>query len=417
MLATSRLSRRSMPAWRRSVSDPVLILDNRAALAGAPGLHAVLIGVSDYKYLPDADDPPGEGLKALRKLRSSAMTVMRLADKLIALDKAKRLARPLATVRLLLAPSPEEVTAEPTLATTGGAPTIENIELALIEWREDVATLRENQALFFFSGHGVRSSLEESILLAQDFLKPKFAEMSRSFRLSNVRNGMVPSLKFPEIGREQFYFVDACRDRPEALGGIDPIDPPAIFTADLNIYDDRKAPIFFATTTGGVAAGEPGQPTYFGNALLWALENGSFGKQPVAGIKGSVWPVNASSLKAGIEVADSLFDARVELTGLVSNPVLCFRRDAPQMILKVMLEPADLKADVATLSITEMNTNLQTDFVPLPTDVQVLIPITAGQYRITAKAVSDRFAPANSEITYFSIQVPMPWTFEISGSS
>lgn len=405
-----------MLGWHQSVSDPLLILDNRAALAGKPVMHAVLIGVSDYTNLPDADDPPGDGLLALRKLRSSAMTVVRLADKLRALDAAGRLVRPLATIRLLVAPSAVEIAAEPALGGQFTAPTIANIELALLDWRDDVAQLRDNQAVFFFSGHGIRSSLEESILLAQDFLQPRFAEMSRSFRLSNIRNGMVPSQKFSEIGREQFYFVDACRDRPEALNGIDPIDPPAIFTADLNIYDDRKAPIFFATTTGGIAAGEPGKPTFFGNAMLWAMENGSFGKQPVPNITGSVWPVNASSLKAGIEVADALFDARVELTGLVSNPVLCFRRDAPEMILKVALEPADLKAEVATLSITEMNTNLQTDFVPVATDAQVLIPITAGQYRMTARAVSNRFAPTSSEITYFSIQVPMPWTFELSGS-
>ena len=392
----------------------MLILDRRTELAGKPGLHVVLIGVSDYSFLPDADDPPGPGLKALRKLRSSAMTVKALASKLQALDAANRLCRQLATIRLLVAPSPEEVAADPTLAAGLVPPTMENIELALLEWRADVATLRENQALFFFSGHGVRRSLEESILLAQDFLKPPYAEMSRSFRLSNIRNGMVPSLKFAEIGREQFYFVDACRDKPDALDSFDPIDPPAVFTADLNIYDDRKAPIFFATTVGGVAAGEPGKPTYFGNALLWALENGSFGKQAVPGVQGSVWPVNASSLKAGIEAADALFDARVELTGLVSNPVLCFRRDAPKMTLKIALEPSQLKRYVDHLTLTEMNTNMATNFAPTADQDHVLMDIAAGQYRMTVAPASAELAPSSSEITYFSIQVPMPWTFDLA---
>jgi hypothetical protein len=397
------------------MADPALFLDRRPALAGAPGLHAVLIGVSEYGFLPEADDPPGDGLAALRKLKSSALTAWRLAQKLIELDAAGRLVRPLATIRLLVAPSPEELEAEPALATPGlVVPTIKAIENALLFWRLDMKTARENQSLFLFSGHGVRSSLEESILLAQDFLEPPYAEMSRSFRLSNIRNGMVPSLKFPDIGREQFYFVDACRDRPDVLGQIDPIDPPAIFTADLNIYDDRKAPIFFATTTGGVAAGEAGQATYFGNALLWALENGSYAKQAVPGVAGKVWPVHASSLKTGIEVYDALFDARVELTGLVSNPVLCFRRDAPAMTLKVALVPAELKPDVATLTITEMNSNARTDFVPKPDEPQLAVPITAGQYRMTVLPASTRFAETSSEIVYFSIQEPMPWTFDLA---
>jgi hypothetical protein len=293
-------------------------------------------------------------------------------------------------------------------------PTIKAIEAALLFWRLDVKTARDNQSIFLFSGHGVRSSLEESILLAQDFLEPPYAEMSRSFRLSNIRNGMVPSLKFPDIGREQFYFVDACRDRPDVLGQIDPIDPPAIFTADLNIYDDRKAPIFFATTTGGVAAGEAGHPTYFGNALLWALENGSYAKQTVPGVAGKVWPVHASSLKTGIEVYDALFDARVELTGLVSNPVLCFRRDAPAMTLKVALLPADLKPDVATLSLKEINLDARTDFVPKPDEPLLAMPITAGQYRLTLSPTSTRFAETSTDVIYFSIQEPMPWTFDLA---
>ncbi len=400
------------------MTDPSLYLDRRTSLTGAAGLHAILIGVSDYSHLPEADDPPGPGLAALRKLNSSAATALAVAEKLVALDAAQRLVRPLATIRLLLAPSPQEIAAVPALAAAAlVAPTIVNITKALIEWRRDLKDKRESQALFLFSGHGVRSSLEESILLAQDFLEPDYAEMSRSFRLSNIRNGMVPSLKFPEIAREQFYFVDACRDRPDVLGDIDPIDPPAIFTADLNIYDDRKAPIFFATTAGGVAAGEPGGPTYFGNALLWALENGSFAKQAVPGIKGKVWPVQASSLKMGIEVYDKLFDARVELTGLVSNPVLCFRRDAPAMTLKVALQPDDLKGDVASLMIVEMNSNARTEVVPKADDPQTSVPITAGQYRMTVRPASTRFAETSSEIVYLSIQEPMPWTFDLAGGA
>lgn len=407
-----------MPALQRrpSVSDPMLILDRRTELAGAPGLHVVLIGISDYTYLTDPEDPPGPGLMALRKLRSSAMTVMALARKLQEFDTDKRLVRPLATIRLLVAPSPEEIAADPALAAPGLVPpTLENIELALIDWRDDVAPSPENQALFFFSGHGLRRSLEESILLAQDFKKPKFATMKYSFELRNIRNGMMPTETFADIGREQFYFVDACRDKLDVLDGIDPITPSAIFTADLNIQENRKAPIFFATTVGGKAAGEPGKATYFGNALIWALENGSVEKEPLPGIKGSVWPVNASSLKLGIEVFDKLFDARVELTGLISDPVLCFSRTAPKLHLKVALEPAAMKNQVDKLTITEMNTRTRTDFTPAADADHSCLDITAGLYQIKVKPKSKAagLKSMTSEITPISIKTRMPWTFEL----
>lgn len=401
---------------RPSVPDPMLIVDRRTALAGAPGLHVVLIGISDYTYLTDPEDPPGEGLLALRKLRSSAMTVMALARKLQEFDADKRLVRPLATIRLLVAPSPEEIAADPALAASDlVAPTFENIELAMIDWRDDVATLAENQAMFFFSGHGLRRSLEESILLAQDFNRPKFATMKYSFELRNIRNGMMPTKTFTDIGREQFYFVDACRDKLDALDGIDPITPTAIFTADVNALEDRKAPIFFATTVGGKAAGEPGKPTYFGNALIWALENGSVEKERLPGIKGGVWPVYPSSLKLGIEAFDKLFDARVELTGFVSDPVLCFNRNAPKLHLKVALEPLAMTSQVERLTITEINTKTRTELVPAADADHSCVDITAGLYKfkVKAKPKAAGLKSMTSEATTFSVKTKMPWTFEL----
>lgn len=397
------------------MADPMLIVDHRTELAGKPGLHVVLIGVSDYSHLPDAEDPPGPGLAALRKLRSSAMTVMALARKLQEFDKDMRLVRPLATIRLLVSPSPEEMLADPALAAPGlVAPTFDNIERAMFDWRDDVAPLPENQALFFFSGHGLRRALEDSILLAQDFLKPRAATMRFSFDLRNIRNGMMPTKAFPTIGREQFYFVDACRDKIDALDGIDPILPTAIFTADLNAKEERKAPIFFATTVGGLAGGEPGNPTYFGNALIWALENGSVNKVSVPGIKGSVWPVNASSLKIGIEVFDKLFDARVELTGLNADPILCYSRSAPKMKLKVALEPLPLRRHVAHLTMTEMNTLAAQNFSPTADEEPVSMDISAGLYRMSVQPASAELVPSSSEITLFSIATPMPWMFEMA---
>jgi hypothetical protein len=111
---------------------------------------------------------------------------------------------------------------------------------------------------------------------------------------------------------------------------------------------------------------------------------------------------------------ENLFDARVELTGLVSNPVLCFRRDAPAMTLKVALLPADLKPDVATLSLKEINLDARTDFVPKPDEPLLAMPITAGQYRLTLSPTSTRFAETSTDVIYFSIQEPMPWTFDLA---
>ncbi|MET0180053.1 MAG: caspase family protein, partial [Novosphingobium sp.] len=302
------------------MADPALILDRRPALGGKPGLHLLLIGVSDYANLPSADDPPGEGLAALKQLRSSALSALALLRKIEEIDAAGRLVRPLATVRLLHSPSADELALKPELATIGGAPALwDDIANALSAWRDDVATHRDNQAMFYFCGHGVRRSLEESILLTADFLRPGRPKLSKAFRLSNIRNGMCPGPSFPEIGRDQFFFIDACREKPDALDTLDTTETPKIFDAELGGLDDRRAPVFFATMTGGLAAGLPAQPTFFADALIWSLDNGSFGPTRLDG-HGTVWTMTAPSLKVGIEASSALLDSRVELTGLVADP-------------------------------------------------------------------------------------------------
>jgi hypothetical protein len=394
-----------------------LILDRRAALAGKGAMHVILIGVSDYIHLPPADDLPGEGLAALKKLSSSSITVAAVARKLLHLDAEKRLARPLGTIRLLHSPVPEELAAEPDLATIGGVAAVRSeIAKALRAWRDDVATAKDAQAFFYFCGHGIRRTLEESILLAADFLEDE-PKLFNSFRLSNIRNGMVPSPKFPDIGREQFYFVDACREKPDALDTLDTTETPKIFDAELGSYDDRKAPIFFATTSGGLAAGPALKPTYFGSALLWAMDNGSFDRRPVEGVDGNVWPVTPPSLKVGIETANAMFDSRVELTGLVADPVLCFRRDPPKLPIAIRLRPDPLHAPLSAMVINEMNTGLSQEITPCESAGPYSIEVAAGMYQIAINPASPQYARNRSDIVYISIQSKMPWTFDLGAAA
>ncbi len=399
------------------MADPSLVLDRRAEAGIGPGLHAIIIGVSDYSFLSAADDPPGEELAALQKLESSAISGWRFAEKLKGLDGEKRLFRPLKTLRLLLAPSATEIAAEPALANPGGLPPLcDNIRKSLNLWRQDIAASLAEQALFHFSGHGIRRSLEETILLAADFLDPAFdAVLEKAFSLRNIYNGMVPSPKRPEIGREQFYFIDACRDKPDALDKIENTDTPKVFEPFLGSFDDRKAPIFFATKTGGSAAGVPGKVTYFTDALLWSLDHGAFNASEVAGVDGIIWPVTAQSLKVGVEAANLLFENRVELTGLVADPALCFRRDPPNVALRMMFKPQSVLGNVAKVALRNMDTDADHP-VPAPEpDKPWASDVSAGYYRLFVEGVPGSFPAAKSGIQFFNVQTKMPWGFTIGG--
>lgn len=377
-------------------------------------MHALLIGVSEYSNLKGADEPAGSGLYALQKLDFPARSAFRISESLKELDAQARLYRPLKTIRLLLAPSARELNDDPALAAVQFAPADwASIHDALYAWRQDVAEGEDELSLFYFGGHGIRRSLEESILLASNFLEKPGSQLAKGFRLSNVRNGMAPSDEFPNIGRYQFYFIDACRDKPEGLDQLDDTDTPKIFDAALNHFDSRKAPVFFATPTGGLAAGTAGQQTYFSKALQWALENGSFGREVIGGRSKPVWPVTAQSLKAGVEFADSNLAGRIELTGLISDPILCFSHDPPSLELKMSIAPPALRPSIAHARLVDIDTGAHTD-VPGPgTEDPCSVKVAAGFYRIEVDPTDESFPPFRTGTMSLNVKLKMPWPLVI----
>src|SRR5262245_10801586 len=102
--------------------------------AERPGLHALVVGVSEYGYLLSGDDPreaPAHHF-GLRKLTSAARAAFRVYRWLV--DRANHLAVPLASSRLLLSPSAAE---QPELSDWAPAANLSNFETAASAWRHE----------------------------------------------------------------------------------------------------------------------------------------------------------------------------------------------------------------------------------------------------------------------------------------
>lgn len=316
--------------------DPSLVVDRRSELSGEPGVHTILIGVSAYANLEDEERVASAGLEGFRQPDRAALTAFRLMRKLIELDEERRLPCALKTLRLLIAPSSAELQTMPALTSTGDGATRDAVSSALRAWRDDMSESEEQQSWFFFSGHALRRSLEDSILLPNDFYRPNVPILSNAIKLSNIRNEMAPSDHRPNIGRNQIYFIEASSDKPSGRE-FDNTQVPKIFDVELHHLDDRKAPTFFSTPKADLSEGSGGPVrrlhpddgvTPFGEALLWGLDNGwSFGEQEDLG-HGRVWPVTAMSLRESIDRSDRWRDAfSLELVGLTSDPIICVGRD------------------------------------------------------------------------------------------
>lgn len=328
-----------------------LAVNNLNALQdGRPGTHAFIVGVSNYKFLPGSNDPTNPATFDLRKLTSPATSAYTFYKWLA--SEATRLARPLATCHLLLAPSDVERAAQPEMAPYSGA-TVGAFIREIRQWRRLCSENRGAQAIFYFCGHGVQSNDRDAVLLLEDFGDPNAAPENGCVRFGNIFEGMAPHMiagqdDFSDIAREQIYFVDACRENPALLAGLRTFQGTTVFSSALPGEDNRNAPIFFSTTPGDKAYGQSGNVSVFTAALLDALQKACDG-QDVDDTGAVIWPVRIQFLHKVVKHLLTRSGAQSQrignLQGLVGDATLHFLSQAPQIDAEVDIGPADVVQD------------------------------------------------------------------------
>lgn len=248
-----------------------LILDRRVALAGKRALHAVVIGASDYQYLPDIGGAPTPGSFGLQKLTAASKSAVEMAAWLR--RHQDDLVVPVATVRLCASPTAQDLAAPESTPPIGASTASrQDIAIALNEWRSDQDP--DDVSLFYFAGHGVQRDRSNMVLLCADFAAPGDGPLSRAVELTHVWDGLGRSDTSAMIARTQMYFVDACRERPAAIAKFDSLSVPDIWgILALVGKDDRRAPIYYATTPGALAYADPGVATLFSKTLIRCLDN------------------------------------------------------------------------------------------------------------------------------------------------
>lgn len=265
-----------------------LVYDQR--IEGEPGVHALIVGVSDYEHLPPADAPGEDQTFSLRRLTSAAGTAAQIAAWLIA--NPTRLPRPLATVRLLLAPSASERQRHKQLCALATPPSMANFLIAAEAWRKDAAKSTENAVLFFFSGHGMQGPAADEVLALQDFGAPGGSPLRMAVTTNSLVAGMAPTATCPDIARLQLYFVDACRDSSRVLRKQEAAQATDAFMYERALRDDRQVPKYYAAIPGARARAVPDGTTLFGEAVLRCL--GGAGGERMSGPAG--WHVSVGSL-------------------------------------------------------------------------------------------------------------------------
>jgi Caspase domain len=323
-----------------------LAFDARAQLGNEPGLHAFVAGISAYRHLPGGSGEPAPDDFEMGQLSAAARSAFRVYEWLLA--RQAHLPVPLATIRLLLAPSASELQAEPAMGASAGA-TLSELRREAKAWRADASTDPSAVTFFYFAGHGVQRTKGDAVLLLEDFGDGEGGILDKAVNTKNINNGMAPSPNFfPNIARTQLYFVDACRSMHERFQQYEQLATSNVWDVELAGVDNRRAPTYFATIPGAPAYARPGGQTLFSEALLDCLNGAAAEPEDEQGQ--DRWRVTHHTLaeKLSKQVAELAGNEEAEQwvtsDGLGGDTAIHYLDDPPNVELELELDPPDALA-------------------------------------------------------------------------
>ncbi len=377
-----------------------LVYDRRQDFAGQPMVHAFIVGVSHYAFLPGQNEPTTAEKFHLKKLGSCALSAWEICLWLVA--NADSLACKLGSIRILVSPSGDEILRPIPPQIAGDAwkiqkpgdidpATWDKFRERALEWRVDAATNnRSGQTFFYFAGHGLKQANRDLITLS-DFTDPSAGgRLQNSCELiSNFVQGMAPTEKRPEIARSQFYFVDCCREDikdPDIVTSY-----PGTVWDTLGGLDDRGTAVFMAAYPGARAMAISGQSSDFCQALLKCLDMASEGQDPNPS-KG--WPVTSFALNMALERHfAALGTGQYATSSGVSFKNMLFRRlkGPPSIEFSLLISP-EAAVDVTTVSLRHLKENLAFTMAVPAERYPFKVRSKAGIHKITATPAG-KYAP------------------------
>jgi hypothetical protein len=247
--------------------------DILSSTGSGPATHALVIGVSRYRHLADGSAPTARGRSvAIRQLTSAARSASEFAGWL--LEEYRNPDAPLSSLRLLLSPSNGEQIHPAVLARwdprADYAATLAAAQSDMIGFRGDCDRDRDNVGIVYVAGHGVQLTKRGAVVLLEDFGSDQALNLlSNAIDVTGCHEGM----NHAETAKTQFWFVDACRQRPEVAQEFESL--AGALTLDERPGTAEVSPMILAAQTREAALARVGGTSLFNEALLWALRGGA----------------------------------------------------------------------------------------------------------------------------------------------
>ena len=263
------------PISDKKIADPALEEDPALIFVSpgytGPGTHVLIVGISDYPHLIGGTEPRPDIAEGMGQLDAPAISARALATWF--LDEFNNPDRPLASLALLLS-EPTEATFAHSKSRAASLPrgTADDLDHAIERWVLRASSERENQVIFFFSGHGVSSG--ESILLLRDFGNRRTHRFDGAVNLNDFVSAMQTMV--PEY---QLFLIDACRVTTSlaslAMGQVH-LGRPCLSPNELGERGGKpaKQSVHHASSSLSPAYGRVRGASLYTEALLKALRGG-----------------------------------------------------------------------------------------------------------------------------------------------
>ncbi len=348
----------------------------------AAGTHALVIGISSYLHLADGDDPTpvGESFN-IEQLSSAARSASEFAGWLV--REYRHPNKPLKSLRVLLSPSPGEMLDSDVrnLLPDAYAATRAAVERELAGFRNACNAHRENVAMVYIAGHGVQLTKHGSVVLLHDFgAAAHLNQLQGAIDMAGVHAGM----NHPNTAQTQFWFVDACRQKPSVARRFETMTGALALDEPTGVAE--VSPLFLAATTGRAAYGKPGGVSLFNEALMWALRDGGAAEGPNKDQDN--WHVSVTRLikvlpKKVKELANQYQEEQpVDVAGRVQDAVVHSYDQPPKVDLHIGLSPAAAR-DVSRGTLArDAQEVIVADFTGWP----LARPVDAGLYLLRVDA-------------------------------
>lgn len=306
-----------------------------------PGTHVLVVGVSAYRHFDDGEEPTHNGtLLGMEQLSAAARSASEFAAWMLEEYSNPRV--PLSSLRVLLSPSPGEIV-HPAIGTLKPeVATLANVERELVEFRTACGTDTENVAVVYVAGHGVQLTKTGAVVLLHDCGAQGHATLLRgAIDMAGVHAGFDHS----ETAQTQFWFVDACRQKPSVARHFEILDGG--LTLDAPMGSAQTTPMLLAATSGTQAYARVGGLSLFAEALLTGLR-GSIARPPDPSVSNR-WHVSSLELVRRLQgtvralAAVEGAEQRVDPAGRVSEALFHEFDVPPHVEVIVELAPAQAR--------------------------------------------------------------------------